>query len=223
MTQAEWLECSDPQPMLEYLRDKVSERKLRLFACACVRRVWAALPPGSTREVIRLSEDYADGKATSRDLARIRKPARNPVLHPSTFVALSLARLAGADFSARAASEVADAVTQFVGWECRGGRPVAYLIHPERVRAQHEAQAALLREVFGNPFRPAAVEAGWLTPKVRALAQSSYDGRAFDRLPLLAGALEEAGCADGEILGHLRVPGAHVLGCWALNLLLGKS
>ena len=63
----------------------------------------------------------------------------------------------------------------------------------------------------------------WNGGTVFNLAQGIYDQRAFDSLPILADALEEAGCQDADILGHCRQPGPHVLGCWAVNLLLGKS
>jgi hypothetical protein len=101
---------------------------------------------------------------------------------------------------------------------------------PGAVRRLAEKQtrqvlADLLRDVFGNPFRPAAVAPTWLAwhgETVPKLAQSVYDERAFERLPILADALEEAGCADAALLGHLRSPGPHARGCWALDLLLGK-
>jgi hypothetical protein len=86
----------------------------------------------------------------------------------------------------------------------------------------HPAQAALLRDLFGNPFRPVGIAGPWLTPDVAALAQAIYDGRLFGNLPVLADALEEAGCADRELVAHLRGPGPHVLGCWALDAVLGK-
>jgi hypothetical protein len=88
------------------------------------------------------------------------------------------------------------------------------------------AQTALLREVFGNPFRPVAVDPYWLAwndGTVVRLAQVVYEERAFDRLPILADALEEAGCDNTDILSHCRQPGEHVRGCWALDLLLGKQ
>jgi hypothetical protein len=91
---------------------------------------------------------------------------------------------------------------------------------PEAVRL---AQCDLLRDLIGNPFRPVAVASAWLTPTVRALAQGVYEERAFDRLPILADALEEAGCADPDLLGHLRGPGPHVRGCWAVDLLSAKT
>jgi hypothetical protein len=91
---------------------------------------------------------------------------------------------------------------------------------PEAVRI---AQCDLLRDLIGNPFRPVAVASAWLTPTVRALAQGVYEERAFDRLPILADALEEAGCADPDLLGHLRGPGPHVRGCWPVDLLSAKT
>jgi hypothetical protein len=80
-----------------------------------------------------------------------------------------------------------------------------------------------VRDVFGNPFRRVGVEPAWLTPDVRALAQALYAGREFERLPILADALEDAGCTAQAILDHLRGPGEHVRGCWVLDLLLGKG
>jgi hypothetical protein len=80
--------------------------------------------------------------------------------------------------------------------------------------------------VICNPFRPCTVSPSWLAwndGAIRKMAQSIYDDRAFDRLPLLADALEEAGCADAALLGHCRSGGEHVRGCWVVDLLLGKS
>jgi hypothetical protein len=84
------------------------------------------------------------------------------------------------------------------------------------------AQAALLRDLFGNPFRPVAVDPFWLTPSVVAVAQTIYEERQFEDMPILADALEEAGCHHPDILGHCRESGEHVRGCWLVDLLLGK-
>jgi hypothetical protein len=84
----------------------------------------------------------------------------------------------------------------------------------------------LIREIVGNPFRPRPVRPEWLTWAERTaprIATAIYQDRAFDRLPILADALEDADCTDLHILGHLRGPGPHVLGCWALDLILGKG
>jgi hypothetical protein len=85
---------------------------------------------------------------------------------------------------------------------------------------------AVVRDVFGNPFRPARVDPAWLAWEggtVRKLAEGVYQDQGFDRLPVLADALEEAGCADEQVLAHCRAGGPHARGCWLLDLLLGKG
>jgi hypothetical protein len=84
-------------------------------------------------------------------------------------------------------------------------------------------QAALLRDIIGNPFQHVTIDPTWRTGTVTKLAQAIYDERAFDRMPILADALEEAGCTDATILDHCRQPGEHVRGCWLVDLLLGKK
>ena len=85
------------------------------------------------------------------------------------------------------------------------------------------ANATLLRDVVGNPFRPGADSSSWLTNTVKRLAEGIYQDCGFDRLPILADALEEAGCNNADILNHCRQPGDHVRGCWVVDLLLGKE
>jgi hypothetical protein len=95
-----------------------------------------------------------------------------------------------------------------------------------RGNATRDVRKALLRDVFGNPFRPEAIETSWLTWQnhtITKLAQSIYDDRSFEQLPILADALEEAGCANPLILDHCRQPGLHVRGCWVVDCLLGKE
>jgi hypothetical protein len=91
------------------------------------------------------------------------------------------------------------------------------------VQAEATAQATLLRDIVGNPFRPVALDTAWQTHQVVTLARAIYDERAFDRLPVLAAALEEAGCSDAGYLAHCRGPGPHVRGCWVLDLILRKG
>jgi len=101
---------------------------------------------------------------------------------------------------------------------------MAGLMNREGKRAKAEAYAcSILHDVFGNPCRPVAVHPTWLTPAVERLARTIYDGRAFDRMPQLADALEEAGCDNADILNHCRQPSEHVRGCWVVDLLLGKE
>jgi hypothetical protein len=95
---------------------------------------------------------------------------------------------------------------------------------PTPADAQREL-AALVRDVMGNPFRPTVVDERWLAwngGTIVRVAEAVYAERAFERLPVLADALEDAGCNDADILGHLRGPGPHALGCWSLDLLLQK-
>ena len=84
-------------------------------------------------------------------------------------------------------------------------------------------QCNLLRDIFGNPFRPSTVETRWFTSTSTSIAKGIYADRVFDRLPILGDALEEAGCTDAEILAHCRGPGPHVRGCWVVDLLLAAK
>jgi hypothetical protein len=84
-------------------------------------------------------------------------------------------------------------------------------------------QKAIVLDIFANPFRPTTINPSLLTPAVVSIAQSIYEERAFDQMPILADALEESGCDHADILNHLRQPGEHVRGCWVLDLLLGKE
>jgi hypothetical protein len=117
-----------------------------------------------------------------------------------------------------AAAETAEAVANVAGvWEVNTAYFTARAI-------EHAAQAALLRCIFGNPFRPAApIDASWRTPEVTALATAIYDKQSFDRLPELAAHLEAAGYTDPDILGHCRGPGPHARACWVVDLVLGKK
>ena len=81
----------------------------------------------------------------------------------------------------------------------------------------------LLRDIFGNPFRPVTVNLVWRSASVVSLAQAIYEERAFERLPILGDALEDAGCANADILAHCRGPGPHVRGCWVVDHLLQKT
>jgi hypothetical protein len=89
--------------------------------------------------------------------------------------------------------------------------------------SEHQAQLTILRCLVGNPFRSVVLDPAWLTNDVRGLAATAYGDRAFDCLPILADALEEAGCTDEAILSHLRGPGPHARGCWVVDSVLDKK
>ncbi len=86
-----------------------------------------------------------------------------------------------------------------------------------------ENLAFLIRCFFGNPFRPVVFDPAWRTESAVGLAAGIYEERAFERMPILADALQDAGCEHPDILSHCREPGVHVRGCWVVDLLLGKS
>jgi hypothetical protein len=81
----------------------------------------------------------------------------------------------------------------------------------------------ILRDIFGNPFRPITLNPAWLTSTVTTLAEQMYDRRDFSPMPILADALQDAGCDSDDILNHCRGENVHVRGCWVLDRLLGKE
>jgi hypothetical protein len=233
MTEAEWLGCTDPGPRLEFLRTRASERKLRLFACACCRRVWYLLTDERSRRAVEVMERYADGAADSEDVYRAVIGAE-AVAEALTARAVSAAEEAAASAAtaalnttmpdaARDADYCAANVASAVYHDATAGRARSAA---DARTAERVGQVRLLSEVFGNPFRPPSLPPhllAWNDGTVPRLARAIYDERAFDRLPILADALEDAGCNDAEILTHCRGPKAHVRGCWVLDLLLDKS
>jgi hypothetical protein len=246
VTEAEWLACTDPKPMLEFLRGRASDRKLRLFACGCCRRLWDVLasrrpkhwPLVVTRwrkAMVEGVERYVDGVYEPSQVkfpiggdrhtgggdwldwvagraAQVEEPALPTAVEVSEYACEArrsqvLAELAG---RLRPSSGAVDD------------------LEAAAAAAERATQCQLLRDIFGNPFRPVALDPVWAKPGVVKLAQAIYDKRAFDKLPKLADALAKAGCDDADILAHCllthcRQPGEHVRGCWVVDLILGKE
>jgi hypothetical protein len=231
MTEAEWLACTDPQKMLKFLQGNASDRKLRLFAVACVRRFWSHLTDERSRRAVGVAEREADGCGGEKALRLAEQDAKAAI--PSLFLGFRPSEQAAAA-GARALVNVAavEAARLACGWARNISFALAIEEEPgnwssvkkNEVFEDWDADAvALLRCIYGNPFRPVALDLGWLTPEVVVLAGVVYNELAFDRLPILADALEDAGCTDQDTLGHLRGPGPHVRGCWVIDLLLGKE
>ncbi len=233
MTEAEWRNGTDPAPMLQYLVGHVSARKLRLFACACCRRVWHLLADERSRFAVQVMEGDADGTASNEDkylavvgaeaVANTRTEtavdAAGEAASSAAFAALN-ATLADA---ARAADYCAANVISAVYHTATSNQ--ARSAAAERA-AERLGQVRLLWEVFGNPFRVLGIDDSWLAwndGTIPKISQTIYDERAFDRLPILADALEDAGCDNADIIAHCRGEGPHVRGCWVVDLLLGKS
>jgi hypothetical protein len=227
MTEAEWLECTDPYRMLDFPRGKACGRKLRLFACGCCRqRVWPLLTDPRSRDAVEVAERYADGLVNYAAL-RGAWIAAGAVCAPAQAFSANGRAAAAAAFAAHRSHACAR-------WAAGRVFSVAYYASapdPEAHRAaERAAHLALVRCVFGNPFRPVPVPDAWWTwngGTIRKVAQAVYDERvlpegALDagRLAILADALEEAGCTNADILGHLRGPGPHILGCHVMDRLL---
>ena len=85
-------------------------------------------------------------------------------------------------------------------------------------------QCEIIRDIFGNPFRPTAFSLEWRTDSAVSLAKQMYDSREFGAMPILADALQDAGCDNDDILNHCRDANqVHVRGCWVVDLVLGKA
>jgi hypothetical protein len=244
MTESEWLECDDPAPMLEWLREKASDRKLRLFACACCRRIWYLLTDERTRWAVEAAEQYADG-SISREALRQADEAGRQAWMDARKRREETQATEMEDQQAAIGAEWQKVWAASVGM----GPPRGQEYSPEDLPAisylaaramdvdkgglwvqERSSQSPYLRDIFGNPFHPVSINAAWLTPTVTSLATADYDERALPsgeldavRLAVLADALEEAGCDSADMLTHLRATGPHVRGCWVVDLLLAKG
>jgi hypothetical protein len=237
MTETEWLGCTDPASMLKSVRHRSSNRKLRLFACACCFR-FRHLIVTEAQQALEVAERYAEGLATPDERKKTRELAFHAawVGDPGTAHRRGPAKACVCDALARSAYDAAVGAlfrSQGIGLLSKTDWPSSAIDLEEGLgrivdwssgeQEQAVFHAELLRDVFGNPFRPVSVRPAWLTPSVLAVARSIYDARAFDRLPDLADALVIAGCDEEVILMHCRSEGPHVRGCWGVDLVLGKE
>jgi hypothetical protein len=204
--------------MLEHVRGRASERKLRLFACACCRRIWPLLATDQ-RTAVEAAERFADGQIGWEGLTAVARtlpwPARADEGAAEDACAAARAACAASGWDA---ATVAFEAAGCAVWAACGAVAAAG-------DAEFGLHCRLLRDLFGNPFRlPPALDPAWLSGNdgaVHRLARAIYDTRSFHDMPLLADALERAGCTDPDLLAHCRQPVEHVRGCWALDLLLG--
>jgi hypothetical protein len=221
-----WLTAPQPAAMLAQLR-QASARKCRLFATACCRRVWHLMDFEDCRAAVSLAERLAENEATPAQAlwmdTQLRETYNSDLTGSMNLRRWSL--LAGIYVLRDPRSwGTVRGVEELLRTSEAGRNVVVYASPQGSPEAEEGAQADLVREVFGNPYRPVTFHPHWRTPDVLYLARAVYAERAFDQLPILADALEEAGCASAELLEHLRLRGtAHVRGCWALDLVLGKQ
>jgi hypothetical protein len=205
-----------------------SQRKWRLFVVACLRRVRHVFQDERTRGLVDALGQVAEGLMTYDEFRRLEEQAIDPpnkdtVVDSETCSPEIRAVACAGDALYFASNDPVDFFDAYTGaaWmrEALGGD-----------KTEEQVQAVLLRDLFGNPFRPVSLERAWRSPSVLALAKAAYDERITlageldpNCLGILSDALEEAGCSNPEILGHLRSPGPHVRGCWAVDLLLAKE
>jgi hypothetical protein len=214
VTEAEWLVCTDPTPMLEFVEVTTSKRKLRLVTVAAARSAWSRIPE-EVRPAVEAAERCADGQADPAELHRYRPGSHGHLLPGRGWSELreedriqtyglvqALSTCCPRDRLAELSRRMF-----WMGAATRSGVPLS----------------SILREVLGNPFRRIVPPAGWCAMSTLATAKAIYADRAYDRLPILADALEDAGCDNADLLTHLRGDGPHVRGCWAVDLILGNS
>jgi hypothetical protein len=238
MTETDWLTCSDPIRMLEFVREAATARQLRLFQVACCRRIWQFVTDPDSRALVELIERAADSPL---DMEAVRAlpydaltddcggpgPAERHAymvaghigycligpIHGSTFPSDDWQNAVSA--ANGAATVVAEAQRLPDGDEFLP----AYQAH---MAGEHAAQCDLLRDIIRHPNTQAEADALWRTADVVGLADAIYTDHVWDRLPILVDALMEAGCADSSVVTHCREGGPHVRGCWVLSLILQK-
>ena len=231
MTEGEWLASTDPEVMLGRVRnykpppivvrqlpEPRRDRKLRLFAAACCRHVWLRIPI-AVKDAIQAVELFVDGRLGS-DVFRVATIYHPPVAgDESNESGGQISRLMRGIGYFNGSLWHADHVAAIDDLS-RACAELGTRYPFERTRNVH---ADLLRDIFGNPFRPVTFDETWRTTTARQLAQQMYDSRDFSAMPILADALQDAGCENADILDHCRGPGPHVRGCWVVDLVLGKS
>jgi hypothetical protein len=224
MDASQWMTMTDPVAMLSFLRssDRPSDRKFRLFAAACYRRVWPHLPDTLDQIAAEAAERHADGKATDEELLQVyveQDLSESRGNRGNFFIGKELLRSAFLSGQAILRDAYVDAVT-IQAFARRLSPPCAADL------------ADLLRDIFGLLVKPQRIDRIRINGNeriVQQLAEAAYEERFLPaghldplRLAILADALEEACAADVTVLDHLRCPGPHVRGCWPVDLILAK-
>jgi len=238
MTESEWLNENHPSEMVHFMRDKASKRKLRMLSAAMMRKIWHLLTQEDSRTAVEIAEQFADGLVSKAVLAQSKRKAKE--------VATAITNYSAEDPAAWAASWIVSSRRSGVIRAIETTVMVADMEAREGARQRfddafgYEANQAvgkevantksrfspLVRCVLGNPFRPTKLDEfllAWSNSTIPNLAQTIYEERRFEDMPILADALTDAGCDNEDILNHCRGENVHVRGCWVLDLMLGKE
>ncbi len=210
MKEKAWIESQNPAEMLAFLTADEESRKLRLFGCACCRRIWSSLPGPTEQRAVEVAECSADDPMYIAERDSLDEQLQD------NYLALE---------GTQAATPVlaVTSVVQRNAMHCAFAADAAAAVNPASAVAESAFQAVLVRDIFGNPFRPVEFAPEWRTSAAVGLARTMYDARDFAAMPVLADALEEAGCGHPDVLSHCRGPGPHVRGCWVVDGVLGKT
>jgi hypothetical protein len=222
LTEQEWLECSNYERMVFFLLRnesiRPSARKQILIACAGCRLIWELLSDERSRRAVDVAELWADDRASRVELevaARAAEECARPM-------SLTHTPHEHAAYAALGAASAAAITARYGAADCWANKDYSYLVNfsirldligvmsdvAETRFLLRNAMAHFLRDITGpRPFRPVPLDATWLTSTVVSLAEVIYAERAFDRLSILADALEDAGCDNADILDHCRGPG----------------
>jgi hypothetical protein len=208
-SEQDWLTCSVPEPMIAFLGEQGSLRRWRLFACNCCLRILPLLTDERSVRAVIVAERLADGKESAENAMVALEEAREAEIlaWQQRMSAQCLAATA-----ARRCLETPRRTYETTALAARGGQI-----------AERLAQCDLLRDLFGNPFRPVVFEPSWRTPLILQMAQEIYEQENFADLPILADALEDVGCTLTGLLDHCRESALHARGCWALDRILGRE
>jgi hypothetical protein len=209
-----WLKGESPAALLYRAKQMkiLKPRKALLFACGCYRLVWDKIRLASVREVVEKAEERADKKISQEELAEYRYLHGNPKLWSfDPYLQLSVSSLI-----------TPKVIPAHVAWLVRAALDPAKHEHADKWE-DCKPQANLVREILGNPYRAAKFDKAWRTDTAVSLARTMYESREFSAMPILADALQDAGCDNEDILSHCRGAGPHVRGCWVCDFLLGKK
>jgi hypothetical protein len=221
MTEEKWVTSTEREACLEFVSDSASGRKVRLLAVSFSRQCWPTSENSPESQFVDIAERIADGVVTEEGVTAalnalevFRKKTWLESEGDWDLVTPVFQALLRADVSISGANFCAQISERLAGYSRKWGMDIDEL---------HVEQMNLIRDIFGNPFRPVAFDPRWRTGDTVGLARGIYEDRAFDRLLLLADALMDAGCADEQVLGHCQSEGPHVRGCWVVDLVLGKE